>query len=211
MCGAGGALVDQVRDRYLRWMGRAEVTEPLKFRGMKGTPAEKTSWDEELEAVRVAIRNYVCLVEARCEFEHIEPRQVSNGLVELFMQAAPIHNRLQRFLKELIAEDAGVEVVTGQTGQPLTMKDFWRAMEKITWEVDPAKRDQARCLFDVARSGLSCTDYNALGRCTDKIFNHPSTEVVRIKDRLTDDSKVTSCGWAKKGGCTCGGAPRIFH
>ena len=82
---------------------------------------------------------------------------------------------LQRFLSELVAGDAGVEVVKKHTGQQLELKEFWRAMEKITYEADPTKRDEARNVFDIARSGLSCMDYNALGRCVGNIFNHPSS------------------------------------
>ncbi len=69
------------------------------------------------------------------------------------------------------------------------MKNLWRAMEKITFEKDKAKRDQAKTLLDIARDGVSFQDYRGLGEGIEAVCRSPNITMKRIKDRLSSPEK----------------------
>ena len=87
-------------------------------------------------------------------------------------------------------------VVKTSHGERVQIKDFFRAMEKMTLEGNPEKRDQAKFMFDIGREGISFNGYGELGDVVKKFTNHPDICIVRIKDRLSSMEKTTPCGWS---------------
>ena len=90
----------------------------------------------------------------------------------------------------------GASVVKTSHGERVQIKDFFRAMEKITFESNSEKRDQAKFMFDIGREGISFNGYGELGDVVKKFTNHPDICIVRIKDWLSSMEKTTPCGWS---------------
>ena len=96
----------------------------------------------------------------------------------------------------LIEGVPGASVVKTSHDERVQIKDFFRAMEKMTFERNPEKRDQAKFMFDIGREGISFNGYGELGEVVKKFTNHPDICIVRIKDRLSSMEKTTPCGWS---------------
>ena len=134
----------------------------------------------------------------RSKDEDIKLKQSTNDLDVLFFSASRAQKRLHELTDTIFGKDT---VVNGATivkshGCRIQMKNLWRAMEKITFEKDKAKRDQAETLLDVARDGVSFKDYRGIGEGIEALCRSSKISMVRIKDRISKPETATPTGWA---------------
>lgn len=121
--------------------------------------------------------------------------QTMNDIVDIYLRAAVTHQRIDPFVKKIVEGVSTASVVLSH-GAPIKMKDLWRAMEKITFEPNEDKVNQAQSVFDFARSGIQFSDYKSMGDVIEMLCTNEEIYIVRIKDRISSDAKSTSTGWS---------------
>ena len=124
----------------------------------------------------------------RSKDEDIKFQQSTNDLDVLFLSASRAQKKLHEFTDTIFGKDTVVHgaAIVKSHGCRIQMKNLWRAMEKITFEKDKAKRDQAETLLDVARDGVSFKDYRGIGEGIEALCRSPKISMVRIKDRISN-------------------------
>ena len=167
---------------------------------------------KRFEEMRAAIEGEVATLARRTRGTKVSRHtdQHTGDLPVLYLSAVRAHLRLKEFSVRLVEGMPGASVVKTSHGERVQIKDFFRAMEKMTFESNPEKRDQAKFMFDIGREGISFNGYGELGDVVKKFTNHPDICIARIKDRLSSTEHATACGWVDMGGCTGTGAPRKF-
>jgi hypothetical protein len=165
-----------------------------RFRNIYLDTLQKTKEDDpegEQAFVNMAavLLEHMRAVEAR----HVTLTQETTSLVELFHHALGPHEMLQKFSSDIAAACGGR--VAESNGKRVSLKQFWRAMEKTAFEPNPERRWQANRILDVVRDGLEFPDYRSMQRAIEAICTSELVEVVRIKDRISSVRNATSLGW----------------
>ena len=147
---------------------------------------------KRFEEMRASIESEVATLARRTRGTKVSRHtdQHTGDLPVLYLSAVRAHLRLKEFSVRLVEGMPGTSVVKTSHGERVEIKDFFRAMEKMTLEGNPKKRDQVKFMFDIGREGISFNGYGELGDVVKKFANHPDICVVRIKDRLSSMEKI---------------------